>query len=343
MVLKIDFREILRIFNERLRIDQSIIDLANKYGYLPYMISRYIDMLGFDETIRLLEAFDNKNMYKPVIRCNDLRCSCRKITESLERLGFKLSPIEWSPYSYKILRSSSTPSIGATHEYLKGCYYLYRDAASLIPSIALDPRPGDLILDTCASPGGKASHILMLMRDEGLLIANDISRSRLSALKANLERMRFTSYIITRYDGRRIHEIFNEEIPKIILDAPCSAEGGIMFDPGRKRRTSYEDLMKLVSREIELLSSSVEALAPGGYLLYSTCSIAPEENEFVVSKILEHYKEKIEIIHIRNNIWDRGLRKFLGIEFDPDVEKCIRIWPHRHSMEGFFICLLRKR
>jgi len=343
MILKINFSEILRIFEERLRLDDEVAKIASKYGYQQYMIARYIDILGFDETFDLLNVFEKRDLFKHAIRCNDLRCKCVDIIDSLKKQGFVLRPIEWSRYSYTILNKPQKPSIGATHEYLKGCYYLYRDAASLIPVVLFKPSNGDLVLDSCAAPGGKTIHMLLEMRDEGIVIANDISLDRLVALKFNLIRMGFKNYVVTRFDARRIHKVFKEEIPKILVDAPCSAEGAIMFDPGRKIRTNYITLAKLVVREIEILSSSIEALSPGGLIAYVTCSIAPEENEFVISKILDYYGENIEVVYPTNSIWSRGIRSFLGYEFNPEVDKCVRVWPHKHFMEGYFICLLRKK
>jgi NOL1/NOP2/sun family putative RNA methylase len=342
-MLKINYNEILDLFETRLRVDDNVRGIAIRYGYQPYMIARYIEMLGFDEALRLLDVFEKKDLFKHSIRCNDLRCKCGKIIDSLEDQGFILKAIEWARYSYVVLEKPQKPSIGATHEYLKGCYYLYRDAASLIPIVIFSPSPGDYILDSCAAPGGKTAHMLLEMRDRGLVVANDISMDRLVALKFNLIRMGFKSYVITRFDARKTHEIFRDEIPKILVDAPCSAEGAIMFDPERKNKTSYSALAKLVSREIEILSSSIEALAPGGLIMYVTCSIAPEENEFVISKILDFYRENIEIVSPRNNLWSKGIERFLGYEFNPEVQKCVRVWPHKHLMEGYFICLLRKR
>ncbi|MEZ0290543.1 MAG: RsmB/NOP family class I SAM-dependent RNA methyltransferase [Sulfolobales archaeon] len=342
MVLRIAFNEIFRELRDRIKITDRVREIAKSYGYLPYMVARYIDMLGEEEALELLRVFERKDLFKPAIRCNDLKHSCEKTISSLERIGFEFEKIAWSSHAYKIIKSPDKPTAGSTHEYLKGYYYLYRDAASLIPPLLLAPRENETILDSCAAPGGKTVHILLLIRDRGLVIANDLSRLRLAALRYNLERMSFKSYIVTRFDARRTHEYFREEFGKILVDTPCSAEGAIMFDPSRKSKTSYETLAKLVSREIEILSSNIEALSPGGLLVYSTCSIAPEENEYVISKIIDHYRESVETVNV-NSLWSKGLSGFLGLEFSPDVEKCVRIWPHKHLMEGYFVCVLRRK
>lgn len=342
-MLNISYSRIYEEFKDRVKVSDEVRKISEKYRFLPYMIARYVDMLGESETIELLESFDKKDLYKPAIVCNPMRIECSELVNRLVDQGFGLEKILWSSYAYRVIRSPRSPTLGSTHEFMKGYYYIYRDPASLIPPLLIEPREDEDILDCCAAPGGKSIYMIILKKDRGLVISNDISRERLKALRFNLDRLGLRSYVITRFDARKTHEIFREELKKILVDAPCSAEGAIMFDRSRRYRTDYETLAKLVSREIEILSSSIEALAPGGVIVYATCSIAPEENEYVVSKILEHYDKQVEVVSPVFNMWSRGLRGFLGLEFSPEVEKCVRVWPHRHSMEGYFICVLRRK
>jgi len=316
-------------------------ELAKTYGYRDYMVQRYIDILGFEETKSLLDAFENFKI-QPTIICNFLRTSCEELLQQLYRLNFRLEPVSWCHHCYRVISSPKHPSMGSTHQYLKGLYYVYRDAASTIPPLILNPTKGSSIIDMCAAPGGKAIHISLLIKDEGFLILNDISMKRLEALISNYYRMGFKSYIITNHDAALLPKILNYKFDYVFLDAPCSAEGAIMFDPSRKRKTSQEDLVKLVTREINLLLSALKLAKVGGRIVYTTCSIAPEENEYVISKVLNIAGSKIVVETPPFNLWSNGLRAFRNIEFVRDVEKCIRIWPHKHMMEGFFICLLRK-
>lgn len=317
-------------------------DLARRYGYLPYMVERYIRILG-DEVIDLLNAMENPSILRPVARCNSLRIECTELERRLRRLGFKTRRLEWAPEAIEIIDQPESPSIGATHEYLKGFYYLHRDYSPLIPPLAMRLGRGQRILDSCAAPGGKATYMAQLIGDDGTIIANDISINRLRSLVSNIMRMGFKSIIVTRIDARRIHKDLRMGFERILVDAPCSAEGYIMIDPDRKRRTDQRDLAQLVKREIEILVSSLELLEPGGLLAYSTCSIAPEENEYVVSRALRHYGEEFDIVDPGLSFWSRGIMDLWIGNIDPGVSRCIRTWPHKHGAGGSFVCIIRRR
>ncbi len=338
---RISAEEVLRDIHTD-HIDPIARRLAERYGYLPYMVQRYIDMLGTDGAKELLQIFDELRP-RPVIRCNYLRISCSELVDSLSKLGFILEPLSWCSYCYRVVEQPRSPSIGATHQYFKGFYFVYRDAPSTIPPIVQAPKPGDIVLDMCAAPGGKATHLLQLMNDCGLLVANDKARSRIPVLLSHLYRMGFRSFIVLNDDGRNLPRYLANTFNSVLVDAPCSAEGGIMFDPSRKTRTPPHELAKLVAREIELLESAIRLAKPGGTIVYATCSIAPEENEYVVSRVIQEYRGAVNIVPIDlEGPWNQGLRYFRHLEFDPSVSMCIRIWPHIHHMEGFFVCKMRR-
>jgi 16S rRNA C967 or C1407 C5-methylase (RsmB/RsmF family) len=311
-------------------ISEGSRELARRFNFLPYMIERYSflsdDLTGFISS--LLKRGEH------VILCNYLKFNCEEVIEELGDMGFSFERIRFVENSLSIKSSPRSPTIGSTHLFFKGAYYVYRDFTSLIPPIILNPKEGERVLDVASSPGGKAFHLLLRMKDRGLLIANEAYQKRVSPLKNNMIRMCLRSYVITNFKELP----FNNEFERVLIDAPCSGEGIIMYDPSRRTRTSQEDLAKLVEREIRLLRSSV--LSSKGYILYSTCSIAPEENEYVISAILEEFKGKIEVVEPPFNYWGKGLEEFMHLKFNPEVKKCIRIYPKDSS--GFFICLLRK-
>ncbi len=318
-------------------------ELARRYRYQPYMIERYLRMLGPEETIELLEAFENPERISPAIRCNNNIVRCDELISRLRALGYRLEPIEWASYSYRVtsfIDEYHSPTLGSTHEYLKGYYYLYRDQSPLVPPSILDISRDSVILDTCAAPGGKSIYMALEAR-EGYVISNDISRSRLRALVSHLMRMAIDNVIVMNHDARNLdNRLRNVLFARVLVDVPCSAEGYIMFDPSRKRKTDFDTLKKIAYREIDILVGSLRLLDSGGYAVYSTCSIAPEENEAVVSEILDIFGEKLRIVEPKINMWDRGITSIDRFEFNPDVEKCIRIWPHKHLMGGFFACLI---
>lgn len=322
-------------------IDEKVKDLASKFGYLDYMVARYYEMLGsWDEVIDLLESFE-KPLAKS-IRINTLRFeNVNEVIEGLKELGYELSKILWESTSYTISRVGRVPP-GATHGFLLGGYYLYRGVGSLIPPLALSPSKWDRVLDGAAAPGGKTTHISQLMDNLGLVVAVDISRQRFRALRSNIERMGVENVVAIRTDVRRVPDIFGSYFTKSLLDAPCTGEGIIQLDPLRKTKTSFEDLVEAHRRQVELLKAVIRSTAPGGRILYSTCSIAPEEDEFTIAEVIESV-DGVEVIRPELGLnLNPGITEYFGVELPDRVKYCGRIYPHRHEMEGYFICLLRK-
>jgi len=319
------------------------VELALKYGYLPYMVQRYIDMLGVDEAQELLEAFEKP--VRPVVRTNTLLIEPGELKGRLESLGFRLEEIPWAPGSYWVSSLPRSPTLGSTHEYLKGYYYVHRDATSLLPVLLLlRDYTGD-VLDACAAPGGKATFMAQILKERGngVVYANDYVLYRLKSLIGHVMRMKLDNIVVTWSNAVNIPGKLPRRFKRILLDAPCSGEGRISVDPKRKARTSILDLAILVRREIELLSKLIDSLDEDGILAYVTCSIAPEENEYVVSKVLES-RHDIEIVEpgVKLLEYSPWLTSYRGIEFPEELRKCIRIWPHKHGLFGFTTCLVRR-
>jgi len=315
--------------------------IASKYGYLPYMVQRYIYMLGLNEAIKLLEAFEKK--IKPVIRVNTLMIESEKLVKRLEGMGFRFKKLRWTDYAFRVVEEPDSPSIGATHEYMKGNYYVHRDAAPLIPSILLLHDYRGPVLDMCAAPGGKATHMAELLKREHFVYANDLVLYRIKSLIGHIMRLRHWNIRVLWSDARKLPKLLDKRFKRVLLDAPCSGEGNIMFDPERKTKTKLLDLARIVKREIELLNAGIEMLEEDGVIAYVTCSIAPEENEYVVSKILET-RDDVEVVEppVKLFNWSTGFTSFHRLVFSHEVSKCIRTWPHLHGMIGMTICLLRK-
>jgi NOL1/NOP2/sun family putative RNA methylase len=209
--------------------------------------------------------------------------------------------------------------------------------------VILNPRRNDVVLDMAAAPGGKTTHLSQLMGNKGVIVAVDINRQRMRSLRSNLERMGIINVLSIRMDARLIPKVFGSNyFDKILLDAPCTAEGLIQIDPERKTKTSIRDIVKAHMLQAELLNAAVDAVKPGGHVLYVTCSIAPEENEFTVSKVISS-RNDVRIEHLPNIVkFVPGLTEFHSLPLHPDVRKCGRLYPHIHDMEGYFICLLKK-
>ena len=210
----------------------------------------------------------------------------------------------------------------------------------MLPPIILDPKSNDIVIDMCASPGGKATHLSQLMNNKGNLILIEKNRNRIPALEVNLRRMGATNSTVLDFDAINLSNL-KIKGDKILLDAPCTGEGLIRQDESRKKSKKMKDILKMSSIQKKLLRSGLNALNPDGELLYSTCSIAPEENEFVVHEVLEE-RTDVEIIKTSESYGVEGLTEVYGKTLRNNLKFAHRLYPHIHDTIGFFICLIKK-
>lgn len=318
------------------RVSREALRLAERYGYLPYMVERYINIFGdLAEVVEFLEA--NEEPMPETFRCNSHLIDCGELVERLESKGFTVERIPFTSHGFEALESPI--SLGATHEYLMGYYYI-QDPASMLPVQVLDPRPGEFIIDMAAAPGGKATQILQVTGDQARLLAVDSSKTRLRALRSHMQRMGFRNYVAVRLDARRLPEGLIAD--RILLDAPCSGEGVIRKDPSRKTSRTLQDLIFLSDLQASLLDSALNHVKPGGVVVYATCSVGVEENEYVVNSILEK-RGDFTVEPIDSIPGAPGVTEYMHVRFDSSLKRCRRLYPHLHGTEGFTICLLRKR
>lgn len=299
------------------------------------MIERYIQFLGLDETLKLLEA--NERPLIPSIRVNTLKISVLELKKRLEKKGNELKPIEWIPYGFNIVKESS--NLGSSHEFLQGYYYL-QNIASMLSAIILDPKPNDIVIDMCAAPGSKSTHLAQLMENEGTLILIEKNLNRIPALEVNLRRMGISNSIVLNMDAINLTNM-NVKGDKILLDAPCTGEGLIRQDPSRKKSKKMKDIEKMSSIQKRLLTAGLKALNSGGTLLYCTCSIAPEENELVVDEVLNK-SNNFKIVEISKNYGVKGLTNIFGVNLLEDLMFSQHLYPHLHNTIGFYFCLIKK-
>ena len=322
-------KEILRML-ENLRIGKRHKALAKKFGYLPYMIVRYEEMLG--DPLPLLKAFEKEP--NDAIRCNFLKTSCYDLKKRLEERGFVLEQVPWSPHAFEVLKQPF--SISSTPEHLDGWFFI-QDKASTLPPLVLDPKPFQRVADLASAPGGKATYLAHLMGNSGELYLFERRKDRAKALMSNLERMEVLNAIPLIEDAYNAPKY--GPFDKALLDAPCTGEGVIARDPSRKTSRKPKDLALMHKVQVVLLNRALDSLKSGGELVYSTCSIAPEENEMVIDTVLKS-REDVEVMD-SGEAGSPGITKYFGFEF-PFAIKCRRLWPHVHGSEGFFVCKLKK-
>jgi NOL1/NOP2/sun family putative RNA methylase len=202
----------------------------------------------------------------------------------------------------------------------------------------LDPKEGDLVLDKAASPGSKTTQIAQCMNNKGIIVALDNDRKRIESLQNNLERLSVINAIILKKDARFADDL-KIKFDKILLDAPCSGNFCIEKDYFAKR--SINDLYQKSKVQKELLNAGIKCLQKGGVLVYSTCSLEPEEDEMVIDSILkEHPEMKLEKINVSTG--DEGCVVVFEKELDSSLSNTRKLWPHKTGTEGFFIAKLRK-
>ena len=210
----------------------------------------------------------------------------------------------------------------------------------MIPVHLLYPKPGDQVLDMCAAPGAKTTHLCQLMKNMGVIIAVDKSYQRAKILIENLSRMGCLNTAVLNMDARKIGKL-KIKFSKILLDAPCTGEGLVVIDKKRKKSRSMEDILKMQRIQKQLLEAAINVLDKDGLIVYSTCSIAPEENELVIDTVLEIYKYA-STTKIQPPIGSRGLTKYFNLEFTRDLQYTVRLYPYKHGTEGFFIAKIIK-
>jgi NOL1/NOP2/sun family putative RNA methylase len=271
-------------------------------------------------------------------RINTLKTTIREILPQLSFLN--LEPIPWYSDGFYVKQPSN---LGNLLVHKKGLIYL-QESISMLPAIILAPQTTDKVLDLAAAPGSKTTHLAMLMKNQGLIVANDISKKRLKILVLNLIRMGVLNTVVINYPGQVIGRLFPEYFDKVLLDTPCSLEGTIRNSPEILSNWKESTIKRLSYLQKGLIVSAFKSLKPNGVLLYSTCTFAPEENEVVINYLLQKYPKQVvcEPITINNLKSQEGLTQWEGKKFSDEVKNCIRIYPHENNTEGFFLAKLKK-
>ncbi len=298
---------------------------------------RYSKLLGEDNKIFL--DFCKKPL-KKCIRINTLKVkNTDKFIENLDE-RYKLEKVPFCPYAYFIDHLNP----GKMPEYFFGEIYI-QDAASLIPPIALNLNPdGDeFVFDACAAPGSKTTQMAQIMNNKGCIVANDASNDRIKALFFNLESYGVMNIIVTGINMERpVPEKLYNKFTQILVDAPCSCEGTVRKDRKVLSRWSVRLLNFLSVQQKKIIKNAINMLKKDGILVYSTCTLAPEENEEVIDYALGNFDVEVEEIEIKNLKIREGITEWNGNDLSKDLKKCIRIYPQDNDTEGFFVAKLRK-
>jgi len=317
-------------------IKQSFIQIKNMKITNPEL-ANYLQSILNDQYQAYLSAKP-----EPVsIRVNTLKSNLNLLKQQLMNWHVPWQPHRVNPNGI-IIENDFLP-LSHSLSFFKG-EFNYQGIASQLPVLALDPQPGETILDMAASPGSKSTQIAALMKNRGRLVLNEVSTRRLRVLIVTTLRCGGINDVTMRLSGQRIGALFPHFFDRVLVDAPCSALGTLPehFDE-ISSWWSVKTMNSLANLQYHLLVSAIKATKVNGVIVYSTCSISPEENEEIIDKILNEYPVKIEKIPFSSNYgFQSGFTTYENKKFNPELKKAIRTFPQLSRMEGFFIVKLRK-
>ncbi len=304
-------------------------------------LSRMQDLLG-EEYPAFLQSYEEPRHYG--LRVNTLKISPK---DFLQIAPFHLTPIPWSDDGF-YYEEEDHPS---RHPYYHAGLYYLQEPSAMMPAQVLPVSPGEQVLDLCAAPGGKATKIAAKLRGSGLLVANDISAARAKGLLKNLELLGVTNSFVTCASPSALAAQFEESFDKILVDAPCSGEGMFRKEEAMARSWSLEKVRECARTQKEITRQAAAMLRPGGMMLYSTCTFSPEEDEQVISYLLEKEPD-MRLVSIPMSerfacgrpdlACPDGISVSEGESGLGALTKCVRIYPHQAAGEGHFLALLEK-
>ncbi|HID56180.1 TPA: 16S rRNA (cytosine(967)-C(5))-methyltransferase RsmB [Candidatus Poribacteria bacterium] len=324
-----------RYQRERSRLRFPILDedpighISITQSHPRWLVRRWVERWGTKWTLKLCEA---NNLLPPItLRANALRCSRDQLLEELKGEGLEVSSGRYAPEAVKI---EGYPVFERLESFKKGLFFL-QDEASMLVVHALSPQVGEFVIDVCAAPGGKTTHIAEMTGNLATVVALDVSGKKLKLIRENCARLGITGVRVRKYDASEPAEDLIGRADRVLVDVPCSNTGVIRRHPDLKWKRSEEDVEKLADLQFRILLASAQYVKRGGVLLYSTCSLEEEENEGVIERFLGEVKGfETESVadylptSAKELVTDKGF---------------MRSFPHIHGLDGFFAARLRRR
>lgn len=300
---------------------------------LPEEYTQRMKELLKDEFDDYMASFNDERLYG--IRVNTLKMS---VDDFYNKKLYELEPVQWCKEGFYYNGADVRPS--KSPYYHAGLYYLQEPSAMSTAAVA-DIQPGERVLDVCAAPGGKSTQAGAKLKGEGMLVTNDISTSRTKALLKNVELFGLTNAVVLNESPDRIADRFPMFFDKIIIDAPCSGEGMFRKDADVIKAWGKSMSDFCLSAQYEILEACARAVCDGGYIIYSTCTFDPAENENQIDAFLTRHTE-FELCEIPPELGlDRGRAEW-SKSGNSELKKCGRLWPHKTKGEGHFVAKMRK-
>jgi NOL1/NOP2/sun family putative RNA methylase len=268
---------------------------------------------------------------------NTLAIAPDALIELLAEQGIKAMRLKWNEDAFRV---SHDIKLGSLIEYGAGLFNI-QEEVSMLPVAVLGPRPYERILDLCAAPGSKTMQAAVMMRNRGTILANDVNRGRLSALRMNMARLGILNVSTSFGDGLRLKAEY-DSFDGVICDVPCSGEGTLRKSSGALAHGLAHGQSYRGGIQLSLLRKAIKFCKPGGRIVYSTCSLRPEENEMIIDKVLAEQTVRMVPVQLSGFVSAPGLHLFDGQPLNPDLKHAMRVWPHQNNTGGFFVALLQK-
>jgi NOL1/NOP2/sun family putative RNA methylase len=298
---------------------------------LEKLIARYAELSGNPK------AFSESMLRPPpkAFRVNTLKASPHEVSERMRSHGLLIGPLMFCREAF-LTSSDATQSL----EHRLGLIY-FQDPASLLPVLVMQSelKTAKFVLDACAAPGSKTTHIAAIMENRGVLVANDSSSQRVRALRFNLEKAGAVNVVVTNHS---LLAFPPAQFDAILLDAPCSLEGTARADPSALKAWSLKKVKILSKLQKRMILKAFDLLDQGGVMVYSTCTFAPEENEAVISHLVEKRPARLEMVFIPGFETRPGVAEWNGEKFAFETGRAARVWPHHNDTAGFFMAKVKK-
>ena len=303
--------------------------LSLKYSHPLWMVQRWLNNMGYEEA----EAFCSAgNTIPPMtVRTNTLRLSRNELKKKLEQEGVETAECLYAPEGLELKLSKRLLDLSSFRE---GLFQVQGEASMLVAPL-LNPQPGESVLDLCSAPGGKTVHLASLMQNRGGIIAADLYPHRLKLVQGAARKHGARIIQTEKLDGRSLPADKRENFQRILLDVPCSGHGVIRRKADLKWRRKPEDIASLSLLQLQLLEEAFKALQPGGVLLYSACTIEPEETAGVIEQFLK--EEPLAQPAMLSPLLPEKLKS------EEKIPGRIKFWPHKHNLDGFFMARIRKK
>lgn len=301
--------------------------LMVQYSFPQWMVERFIRQYGLEDAERLCDWYNQPAAMW--IRTNTLKTTRAELKQILEKEGLTVSESRHTPEGLKIENAVNLHKLKSFQQGL----FTVQDESSMLVALAAEPAPGQRVLDVCSAPGGKTTHMAQLMKNKGTIYACDIHKHRLDLIAENCKRLGISNVELVQQDGTKLTKRWQEPFDVVLCDVPCSGLGVLGRRADARWAKESEDIAGLCKIQKKILEEAAQLVVPGGTLIYSTCTIAPEENQEMVESFIREHPE-YELDETLTDCW---------LDVDKEENGYVQFLPFIDDMDGFFIARMMRR